>query len=454
MAGMIDRADDGTPPADDYVLPSRRSAYYSLFVLTIVVMFTVLDRQILGLMIEPVKADFGINDTQAALLLGAAFALPYAFAGIPLARYADRGNRRNLVAMCIAFWSIATCLCGVAQSYFQMMLARFGIGAGESGYGPATWSIMADSFPREKVAFGTGTLAIGATVGSGLALFLGGTVLAFVEHLPQVALPGGGHMRPWQWAFVIVGAPGLIWALVVLTTKEPGRRGSIKGETRVVPVREVASFMGDNWRVYLGIIGGLCMKMLMGIGASQWMPTLYYREFGWSLAEVGIIVGTMTMIISPIALITGGKVSEWWMKRGTPDANLRIVFYALIAAVPIAVITPLMPNPWLVLAFSGVGMFLSSIGTGPGVGSMQIITPNRMRATVSSIYQFSTHVISLAVGPLIVALFTDYLFGDSQHLKYSLALCSALLGPITILLVWQALKPFGRAYERAVAQGY
>lgn len=455
MAGMIDTTPDGEPAVDTHVLPSRRSAYYSLIVLTIVVMFTVLDRQILGLMIEPVKADFGISDTEVALLLGAAFALPYAFAGIPIARFADRSNRRNIVAICIAFWSLATCACALAQNYFQMILARFGIGAGESGYGPATWSIMADSFPREKVAFGTAFLAIGATVGTGLALFLGGAVLAFVEHLPQVSLPFGGHIRPWQWAFILVGAPGLIWALVVLTIKEPNRRGSVAGEKNVVvPVREVASFMGDNWRVYLGIIGGLCMKMLMGIGANQWMPTLYYREFGWSLSEVGLIVGGMTMVISPIALITGGKVSEWWMKRGTPDANLRIVLYGLIVGVPVAVVTPLMPSPWLVLAFSGVGMFLSSLGTGPGVGSMQIITPNRMRATVSSVYQFSTHVISLAVGPLIVALFTDYLFGDSKHLKYSLALCAGLLGPITIFLVWQALKPFSRAYERAVRLGY
>jgi MFS family permease len=196
------------------------------------------------------------------------------------------------------------------------------------------------------------------------------------------------------------------------------------------------------------------MKVLMSIGANQWMPTFYYREFGWKLADVGLIIGTMTLIVAPIALITGGKLSEYWMRRGKQDANLRIVLYGLIALVPISIITPLMPNPWLVLTLQAVTLFLSAIGTGPAIASFQIITPNRMRAQVSSVSQFSTQVIALAIGPLIVALFTDYLFGDANHLKYSLSLCSAVLGPLTILLVFMGLKPYAKAYERAVREGY
>src|SRR6185436_8558051 len=136
--------------------PTQRQAHYSLFALTVVVLFTVLDRQVLALLIEPIKADFGITDTQAALLLGAAFSLTYAIAGLPIARLADRVNRRNLVAGCLAFWSAATMACGIAQSYVALLFARMGVGIGESGYGPASWSIITDSFPREKVAFATG----------------------------------------------------------------------------------------------------------------------------------------------------------------------------------------------------------------------------------------------------------------------------------------------------------
>jgi len=439
-----DEATAGKPP-----LPSRRDANYSLFVLTIVVLFTVVDRQILALLIQPVQADFQISDTQAALLLGAAFSLTYAFAGLPIARIADTSNRRNLVAICIAVWSTATMACGIAQNYAQLFLARMGIGVGESGYGPATWSIVTDSYPKEKVAFATGVLTIGATAGTGLALFMGGAVLALVEHLPSANLPFGGTVRPWQWAFMLVGFPGIIWALVVMTTKEPARRGLAgTGKLKSVPVGDVARFMRDDWRAYSAAIGGLAMKLLMVMGISQWMPTFYNREFGWSLAETGMITGGIAMVISPIALILGAKLSERWMKQGRSDANLRIVFYGLMVSVPCFTIAPLMPSPWLVLMMHSIAVFISAMGSGPAIAAFQLITPNRMRAQVSSVSQFCTNVLAFAIGPLLVAVLTDYLFGDPQMLKYSISLSTAILGPLTILLTWQGLKPYARSFDR------
>ena len=251
----------GDTPVALEVQPAQhtlREAYWTLFVLGIVVTFTVLDRQILALMIEPIKQDYQISDTQAALLLGAAFSLPYAIAGLPIARMADSTNRRNLVAICIAFWSAATVCCGLAQNYWQMFLARMGIGAGESGYGPATWSMLTDIFPREKVALATGTLAIGAQAGTGLALIIGGSALAFVEHIPHYELPLIGTLRPWQWPFIIVGAPGILWALVVvLCLREPRRRGAAlaAGTKRVsVPVKDVARYMWNDGRTYFAVL--------------------------------------------------------------------------------------------------------------------------------------------------------------------------------------------------------
>lgn len=430
-------------------MPTRREANYSLFVLTVVVLFTVVDRQVLALLIQPVQHDFGISDTQAALLLGAAFSLTYAFAGLPIARIADTSNRRNLVAGCIAFWSAATMACGIAQNYTHLFLARMGIGIGESGYGPATWSIVTDSFPREKVAFATGVLTIGATAGTGLALFMGGAVLALVAHLPAVSLPFGGTVRPWQWAFMIVGFPGLIWALVVLTTREPARRGTKDGSAlKSVPVRNVARYMRDDWRAYFAAIGGLAMKLLMVMGISQWMPTLYNREFGWGLADVGMITGGIAMVISPIALLLGARWSEHWMKQGRSDANLRIVFYGLVVSVPCFTLAPLMPNPWMVLALHSVAVFISAMGSGPAIAAFQLITPNLMRAQVSSVSQFCTNVLAFAIGPLLVAVLTDYLFADQQMLKYSISLSTAILGPLTIFLTWQGLKPYARSFDR------
>jgi len=446
---VTDTAEAVQPLSSAPPLPSRATANYSLFVLTIVVLFTVLDRQVLALMIEPLKRDFQISDTQAALLIGAAFSLTYAIAGLPIARLADSRNRRNLVAICIAFWSLATIACGMAQSYVQIFIARLCVGIGEAGYGPATWSIVADSYPREKVAFGTSTLAIGAAVGTGLALFLGGSVLHFVQDLPSVALPFGILIRPWQWAFIVVGLPGLLWAAVVLTTREPARRGLIDGKKQSVPVAAVAKWMGGEWRAYLAVIGGICMKYLMSVGPVQWLPTMFFREFGWSLPQIGLILGAITLIVSPVSMILGAKISERWTRQGRSDANIRVMLFGLLAAVPVTAVMPLLPTPTLILSVYAASIFISTLGIGPSIAAFQLITPNPMRAQVSSVSQFSTNVLAFAIGPLIVALFTDYLFKDPSQLRYSMALSTAILGPLAILCVWQGIRPYARAYERA-----
>ena len=421
-------------------LPDQRTARFSLFVVTVVVMFTVLDRQVLALMIEPVKRDFGISDTQAALLLGAAFSLTYAVAGLPIAWLADRSNRRNIIAASIAFWSAATMACGIAQSYAQLLLARMCIGIGESGYGPASWSLISDSFPREKVAFAVGTMNIGAQIGTGLALFAGGGALAMVSHLPAVALPFGGVIQSWQWAFIIVGLPGLLWTFAVLSLKEPARR-DLGHAKEALPVKNVALWVWNNGRAYLASIGGVSMKYLLSLGPSIWLPTMIYRKFGWELSTVGLTVGAITMIVAPIAVICGGKLSEYWARQGHADANMRIMFLGLLLSVQIlAIVSPLLPSVWMVLTAFATSLFLSLTGQGPSLASFQLITPNPMRARVGAVAQFSSNVLAYLLGPLIIALFTDFLFGSPDQLHLSMALSTAVLGPIAILCVWQGLE--------------
>jgi MFS family permease len=439
--------------ADSDAWPPRKEAHYSLFVITIVVMFTVLDRGVLALLIEPIKQDFGITDTQAALLLGAAFSLPYGIVGVFIGRIADRSNRRNLVAASCAFWSAATVACGFAQGYISLLVARMAIGAGESGYGPASWSIASDNWPREKVAFATGVMGIGAQLGSALALFLGGAVLLYVSGFSPVEVPIIGTIRPWQWTFIIVGAPGLIWAVVVLTTKEPLRRGlPADGTLKSLPLREVVTWLKDDWRTYLAVIGGMAMKAMMLVGPSTWNATFIHRQFGWELSKIGMISGTIMLIVSPIGLLAGAKLSEVWTKQGRSDANLRIVFYGLLATIPLHIIAPMMPNPWLVLAINALAGFVGVLGFGPSIAAFQVITPNRMRAQMGSLTQFCNNVLAFALSPLIVALFTDYLFGDPSALRYSMMLNSAIMGALSLIIVWQGLGPYARSYERAVRE--
>jgi len=444
---------DQPNPLSDVPWPTRRSAYYSLFVITVVVMFTVLDRGVLSLLIEPMKHDFGISDTEAALLIGSAFSIPYGVVGLAVARFADRGNRRNVIAVSIAVWSFCTIISGTTQSYAGMLAARVGVGSGESSYGPAAWSIATDNWPREKVAFATGVMGIGAMVGTALSLFLGGAVLHFVTGMPPVAMPWGGVIRPWQWAFIVVGIPGLVWTLVVLTTKEPPRRGLKVGQkAKNVPVREVARWVLGDFRTYLAVLGGTAMKGLMMFAPLTWNATFLHRHWGWELSKAGMITGTIVLIYSPFAILAGAKLSEILTKRGRHDANLLIVFCGLLISVPFLVIAPMMPNPYLMLACNSVSSFIGTLGFGPSVAAFQVITPNRMRAQVGGLSQLLNFLLAWALAPLFVALFTDYLFRDPAKLGYSMMLNAIVTGIIALVITGQGLRRYARSYERAIRE--
>jgi MFS family permease len=200
------------------------------------------------------------------------------------------------------------------------------------------------------------------------------------------------------------------------------------------------------------MIGGSCLAALFSIGTLQWMPTLFIREFGWSLTKVGLVQGALTMAVSPVGLIAGGKISEVLTRRGVKGANLKIVLSATLVTVPTAIFFPLIPNPWIMLVFYGLTIFLTGIKGGPGIAALQLVTPNRMRGQVGAVSLFTANVIAFALGPLIVALFTDYLFSDPGDLKYSMSLAAAVLGPPAILIVWQGIGPYARLYTRTHAE--
>ena len=219
-----------------------------------------------------------------------------------------------------------------------------------------------------------------------------------------------------------------------------------------MPVSEFARWMLDDWRTYLAVIGGMGIKAMVIAVPQTWNATFLHREFGWELSKVGMVSGTITLIVSPIGLMVGAKLSEAWTRRGRNDANLRIVFYGIVCSIPIMIAAPLMPNPWLVLAMNALSGFVSTIMFGPGIAAFQVITPNRMRAQVGSLTQFCNNVIAFALSPLIVALFTDFVFRNEQDLKYSMVLNTAIFGGLSLFITWQGLRPYARSYERAVRE--
>ena len=220
-----------------------------VFVLLLAQTFSFLDRMIMGLLVGPIRDTFQISDTQYSLLAGLAFSLFYALMGLPLARIADSRSRRNLIAAGIAVWSLMTAVCGLAKGFWMLFVARMGVGVGEATLAPGAYSMIADYFPKSLLARALSVYMVGVTLGSGFAYMLGGAVVAYVENMPQIVLPVLGAIHGWQLTFFIVGLPGLLVALLMmLTVREPPRRGLSANDVQAIALREVVDYLWSRRR--------------------------------------------------------------------------------------------------------------------------------------------------------------------------------------------------------------
>jgi MFS family permease len=434
--------------------PSPARAWYALIVLTVALMFATIDRSILSLLVEPIKADLGISDTGMSLLIGFAFVFFYAFLGLPIARLADVYSRRLIIGFGIAFWSVATALCGLAQNFWQLFWARVGVGAGESSFAPATYSILTDSFRPEELPKALAVNSVGFVYGHALALIVGGAVIQSISGMSDVTVAGLGVIKPWQLVFFAVGLPGLIVAAVMATVKEPVRRGlmgrtSSPARPAAMPLREIYEFLRDEHRTYGPIFGAMGIKVLLSFGMSLWLPTFFIRTYDWTASQIGYAQGLVMLIVAPFGLALGGWLAGWYARRGYDDANIRVVLFATIGVMPLSIVFPLMPDPMLALALYGLNYFVAMIGVGPGNAALQIITPNEMRSQVRAMFQFVFNIVGYAIGPLFVALFTDYVFGAEASLRYSMSAAAVIVGPLAVLITWYGLKPYGRSVARA-----
>ncbi len=436
--------------------PSPRRAWYALAVLTVGLMVATIDRSILSLLVGPIKHDLGVTDTQMSLLLGMAFVSIYAFLGLPIARLADVSSRRLVIGIGIAFWSAMTGLSGLAHTYRLLFLARVGVGAGEASFAPATYSMLTDSFPREKLPRAMAVMSIGFTAGSGLALILGGWVIHLVTGVSEVNLPWIGSVHPWQLAFFAVGLPGLLLALVMATVREPARRGLMAGSGTAprtsLPLKQIFAFLHSERRAYWPIFLAMGIKALLGFGMSAWTPTFFVRTYGWTMPQIGFMTGLILLIVSPLGLLAGGWLAEGYARKGYEDANMRVVLIATAAALPITILYPLMPTPELALSGLALMQFILSLGIGPGNAALQIITPNQMRSQVSALYMFIFNTVGYGLGPTTVALFTDYVFRAESALRYSITSVAAIAAPTALFVVWYGLKPYGQSVLRANAR--
>lgn len=444
MASQLNSAEPTGNEPSPY--PSSFAAWYSVAVLMLMYIFSFIDRTTISLIVEPMKRDLQISDTQIGMLQGLAFALLYTFLGLPIARLSDRFNRKGIIAVGVFVWSIMATLCGLARTAGQLFMARIGVGVGEAALSPAAYSMITDSFPRTKLGGAFGVYNVGITIGSGVAFLVGGIVVAAVSHAGATySLPVIGEVRAWQMVFIVTGAPGVLLPLLLLTFREPARRGILRAQrpggvpaSIRPPLSEVLNYIWLNRKFYCLHFLAMALLAMCGYCVAAWLPTALYRSFGLSYGQVGKVLGVSTILMNSMGMLIAGVYCDRLTRRGLQDAPIVV---ALIAAGGIAVfagLPTLMPTVTLVW----VAIFVSGLTFNAynGVGPMAVnqVTPNQYRATVSAVYLFVVNALGLGVGPTLVPFLNDHLFHDPAKIRFSLiavVFCAAVAAIILLMLV-------------------
>lgn len=428
-----------------------RSGWYTVGVLTVAYVFSFIDRSILTLLVGPIRADLGITDTQISLLHGLAFALFYTLLGIPLASLADRRNRRNIIVAGVAFWSLATAACGLARNFWQLFLARVGVGVGEAALSPAAYSMLADSFPRERLGRALSVYTLGAFAGMGLALIIGGAVISSVSGAGSTPLPLVGEVRPWQLVFFIVGLPGLLVALWVWTLREPDRRG-VPARHAGQGLRELLAWMGRHRRVFATHLLGFALLGMVLNSLSAWTPSHLIRNFGLKPGDAGFWLGTLILIFGTSGVVLGGLLADRLQQGARVNAPLRVGVASAAGSALFGSVAPLADSLPLTLALYAPLIFFSTFAYGAAPAALQMMTPAPMRALASAFYLFFLNLIGMGLGPTLTALLTDQLFGDDGMVGQSLALVVGISATLAGVVLTAGLRPFANAVSDAAGQ--
>ncbi|WP_459853517.1 spinster family MFS transporter [Dongia sp. agr-C8] len=427
---------------------------FLLLVLTLSYMLAFIDRQILSLLVGPIRQDLGINDVQISLLQGMAFALLYILCGLLAGRLADRHNRSIMIAAGIFFWSAMTMACGFARGFGSLFIARAGVGVGESVLAPAAYSLLADAYSPKDLPRAVGIYTIGGIVGIGLAYLVGGLVIGYVTDAAASAvnIPFVGDLRPWQAVFVIVGLPGLLVAALAMTIREPSRRALLRDSHKEVVANvsttDVLRFMAREWRTYGSLIAGVSSLSILGYGYFSWFPTFLIRCHGISAADAGVQLGLVVIVFGPMGAICGPRIAARLSERGWTDANVRTVLFLALLLVPLSS-GVLAPNNALAVAACIPTVAILAGYLGLSIAALQIVTPNQMRAFVAAIFQLFVTLLGLGLGPMVVALLTDRAFADDRAIDKSLTIVMSVSALLAAMFLGIGLRSYRAMLKKA-----
>lgn len=392
---------------------------YVLILLLLVYTTNYADRIVLGVLLEPIKNEFGASDTLMGFLTGATFAIFYATLGIPIAILADRTNRRNIIGVCVFIWSAMTVLCGMAATFLQMMLARIGVGVGEAGGSPPSHSMISDMFPQEKRATALGIFAMGVPLGF-LVGYYGGSVVS--------------ESYGWRMAFYAMGVPGIILTvLVFLTVKEPprGSHGAVDA-TRAPSLMRIARYLSGRKSIVHTLIGATLITF-SGYSIVIWGPAFFIRTHQMAPVDVGTYLALAGGGSSMLGTFLGGYFADK-LSRNDKRWQAWVVAVAIVVAIPFAVGVALLDDLETVLWINVIPAMVSALYLAPCFAIMQNLVEPRMRAVASAIFLFVINLIGMGIGPVFTGWVSDLL--APQYGADSLRYAFVLLVVFNIWAVW------------------
>src|ERR1700722_1907552 len=421
--------------------PSRTSlrSWYAVGVLSLAYAVSIIDRLIMPISIQQVRHSLGVSDFEISLMMGLAFAIFYTLCGLPLGALIDRVSRRWVIFGGMLTWSLAASACGLAGTPAQLFGARMLVGAGEAALSPAAYSIMSDLFPKERLAAPISVFTIGGTLGSAIALAVGGPLLQHFTAHGGLMLPWFGTLQPWQSLYFSAGVPGLVFLALIFTFREP---------VRTVPPARPSSeasflaFLRSNWRLFTLLFLGFGAAASLPYGFSAWVPALMMRSYGLGPAMVGKVFGLIVGGCGLTAHGINGFVVDWLFRRGLVDAHLRFYVISALLSTPLVVIGFLSGNwNWLLVGVVAAYLVLTPF-VGYAAAALQIITPPQMRGRMSALYLFVISAVGLGFGPTLVAGLSDLVFRSEARLGAALASFTAICAGAAALLLTLAMRRF------------
>lgn len=413
---------------DETVL-RRRSL--TLGLLTLTYFFSFMDRQILSILLESIKADLKLSDSQLGILSGLVFAIFYASLGLPIARFADRSNRRNIIAASLALWSFMTAVCGLATSFTHLLLARVGVGIGEAGSGPSSQSIIADLYPPERRAGAMAVYSLGVLLGGGFGMAIGGVV---------------AHSFGWRAAMMVVGLPGIALALIIRLVvaeprrglSEPSSRPAIADVSDAPTIRQGMAALRRSGPA-LSLVAALTTTSLVGYAILGWGPSYMQRSLGLSLLDVSTYIALPGAVLGSVFAFAAGKLSDRAARLHGIHAQSWIVAAMKLAAFPFAILFYCVDDLGVALGSYFVAVAFIGVEIGPTYAMIQSLAPLRMRSTWAALMLMSASLIGLGLGPYLVGVASDLLrptYG-AQSLRWAMVLVVSLT-PLAVFFYWRA----------------